>query len=549
VVSSDQYEELYSKLELSVVELEKVRPRLKDCFFYFAAFPEDSELGVERDLFPLWLGDQIVGKKDPMGDAKELLDILVQRSLIEVRGDEFYERVHYVIHDVLRDLIRHMLQKLPLERRDCLYEAGQDLECFPEEYHKMSSPVLSAQRLSIMGSKVKELPPKLLNAPKLQVMMLRENAIEAIPAGFFSGNFRDLRVLDLRDTKIKSLPKSVKNLKQLVVLNCGSSELQKLSSSFVKAMTNLQVLNVEECDLEYLPSSIASLSKLQYLYAESGNDLWKEGGWLRNPFHSRATLADIMKLVLLKELEISIKSQEVLPEGMFKALKHLRVLRLNGCYKLSAIPEPMEDELQHLQVLGILGNTSLTSLPNSFGIVLKNLRDLDLCGCEGLLCLPEGLAGLPKLKYLNISYCRGLECFPSSFSRPGAFPALKLLVITYPSGRVSFPDLQPGAMPQLEHLDLAGWEQLVDFPKPIANLTKLRILDLRDCGNLRSLEHDGVGVQSLANLEDLRLDESKKILTLPDGLEALPKLRRIDISKTTIAFSQEVAHLVTRRFE
>jgi Leucine-rich repeat (LRR) protein len=257
-----------------------------------------------------------------------------------------------------------------------------------------------------------------------------------------------------------------------------------------------------------------------------------------------------MKLVLLKELEISIKSQEVLPEGMFKALKHLRVLRLNGCYKLSAIAEPMEDELQHLQVLRIYhGSESLTSLPSSFGIVLKNLRVLDLFGCGGFLCLPEGLAGLPKLKNLVISYCRGLECFPSSFSRPGAFPALKLLVITYPSGRVSFPDLQPGAMPQLEHLNLEGWKQLVDFPKPIANLTKLRILDLSDCGNLRSLEHDGVGVQSLANLEDLRLDESKKILTLPDGLEALPKLRRIDISKTTIAFSQEVAHLVTRRFE
>lgn len=553
VVSSNQDEQLYSKLELSVDELEKVHPRLKDCFFYFAAFPEDHEVHLKFDLFPLWLGDQIVGKKDPMGDAQELLDILVQRSVIEVREDEVFDWVYYVIHDVLRDLIRHMLQKHPFERRDCLYEAGQDLECFPEEYHKMSSPIqgtLSARRLSIVGSKVEELPPKLLNAPKLQVMILQGNAIKAIPAGFFSGNFRDLRALDLSKTKITSLPKSVKNLTQLVALNLNWSKLEKLSSSFVKAMTNLQVLNVHACELEYLPSSIASLKKLQYLHAFSFKDLWKEGGWLRNPLHPRATLADIMKLVLLKELVISIESQEILPEGMFKALKHLQVLRLYDSVKLSAIPELMEDELQHLQVLHIDGSESLTSLPNSFGIVLKNLRHLDLERCRGLLCLPEGLAGLPKLKYLMILGCKGLECFPSSFSKPGAFPALKQLQVYGPSSRVSFPDLQPEAMPQLEHLALENWEQLVDFPKPIiTNLTKLRSLDLSYCSNLRSLEHDGVGVQSLANLEELHVHSSEKISTLPDGLEALPKLRRIDISGTKIKFSQEVSHLVTRRYE
>jgi hypothetical protein len=63
------------------------------------------------------------------------------------------------------------------------------------------------------------------------------------------------------------------------------------------------------------------------------------------------------------------------------------------------------------------------------------------------------------------------------------------------------------------------------------------------------LEHDGVGVQSLANLEELNVIGSQKISTLPDGLEALPKLWRRDISRTKIAFSQEVSHLVTRRFE
>lgn len=191
---------------------------------------------------------------------------------------------------------------------------------------------------------------------------------------------------------------------------------------------------------------------------------------------------------------------------------------------------------------------SLTSLPNAFGIVLKNLHTLNLHRCEGLGCSPEGLVGLPKLKKLVLSYCSRLECLPGTFFQQAR--CISSLEGTpnelWPSSRVSFPDLQPGAMPRLEHLHLHGWEQLVDFPKSIANLIMLLYLDLSACRSLRSLEHDGVGVQSLANLEELNLSESEKILTLPGGLEALPKLRRIFMSETKITFSQEAPHLVRR---
>ena len=84
-------------------------------------------------------------------------------------------------------------------------------------------------------------------------------------------------------------------------------------------------------------------------------------------------------------------------------------------------------------------------------------------------------------------------------------------------------------MPQLEILSLKGWDQLVEFPKGIGNLTKLRFLGLRWCSNLRSLEHDGVGVQSLTNLEVLDLTLSEKIFELPVSLARLPKLRKIKI--------------------
>ncbi|KAG0504407.1 hypothetical protein M758_3G055500 [Ceratodon purpureus] len=101
-------------------------------------------------------------------------------------------------------------------------------------------------------------------------------------------------------------------------------------------------------------------------------------------------------------------------------------------------------------------------------------------------------------------------------------------------------------MPRLEHLHLHGWEQLVDFPKSIANLIMLLYLDLSACRSLRSLEHDGVGVQSLANLEELNLSESEKILTLPGGLEALPKSMSI---RYRSYFFERVGELSEGNFE
>lgn len=205
---------------------------------------------------------------------------------------------------MLRDLICHMLQKTPFVTRDCLYEARQDLECLPKEYHKISNSIqdtLSSRGLSIMSCKVKELPPRLLNAPKLQVMILRDNAIQAIPVGFFCGNFRNLRVLDPSDTKISSLPISVKNLKQLVVLNLCRSCVRNCHPVLWRPWPTYRCLMW--ASVVWSISQAPSLCWASYntcMLTVTGNDMWKEGGWLRNSLHTRASLTDLMKLVLLR---------------------------------------------------------------------------------------------------------------------------------------------------------------------------------------------------------------------------------------------------------
>jgi len=78
-------EGLYERLKLGYDVLSEDDWRLKDCFLYFAAFPEDSKIYFERilryciaeGLVPAHDGD------DPRADAFSLLNKLWERSFIE----------------------------------------------------------------------------------------------------------------------------------------------------------------------------------------------------------------------------------------------------------------------------------------------------------------------------------------------------------------------------------------------------------------------------------------------------------------------------------
>ncbi|XP_073121178.1 putative late blight resistance protein homolog R1A-3 [Henckelia pumila] len=82
--------------------------RLKPCFLYIAAFPEDFKIDVSK-LIKLWVAEGFVKPSDgskcleDVGD--EYLDDLVNRSLILATNKELYGKLKSVgIHDLLRDV-------------------------------------------------------------------------------------------------------------------------------------------------------------------------------------------------------------------------------------------------------------------------------------------------------------------------------------------------------------------------------------------------------------------------------------------------------------
>ncbi|CAM6083357.1 unnamed protein product [Calypogeia fissa] len=560
ILSPEHEVQLYLRLKLSVDELDDIDPHLRDCFLYFAAFPEDENVDLSKDLLPLWLGDRIVGTHadyDPKDEAFRLLGWLISRSLIELHSQPGLHnlRKDYLtckVHDVLRDLARYVLQhKVPVGKRLCLYESGRDLKALPDGWvpaskdnKKMDPTEISARRLSIMSSHLEKLPPRLVDAPNLQVMMLRDNPINAIPDGFFF-NLSNLTVLELSRCSLKSLPNSLKTLKSLLVLNLrNNNELLMLPSS-LGSLTNLEMLNLDSCKkLAYLPSSFSLLTKLQYLNLRGNFSMWPDAGSIRNWFSGRGALKDLNHLVQLKELDILSDSHTALPVGLEKALTKLQALRLTFT-KLTALPETLGDDLQHLKVLELPRCESLTSLPTSL-VSLQNLQTLRLSCCSGLLSLPP-LDGLPSLVCLDLSDCCNLQSLPDTFNMPGSFPALKELTMYGCTSIASFPELQPGAMPQLEILELSYWTQLVQFPKPLGNLATLRYLSIAGCGMQTLEDLDSAGdLQNFSDLEELVVKSCQKLSQLPASLASLPRLRKIHNRDCPANVPAELLHLVRK---
>jgi len=75
----------YKRLKLGYDLLSEDDGCLKDCFLYFAAFPEDHMVEFHEILWG-WIGEGLIpgnGGDDPKADAVSLLNMLLRRSFIE----------------------------------------------------------------------------------------------------------------------------------------------------------------------------------------------------------------------------------------------------------------------------------------------------------------------------------------------------------------------------------------------------------------------------------------------------------------------------------
>jgi len=436
-------EDLYERLKLGYDLLLEDDWRLKDCFLYFAAFPEDYPIIFYEILWD-WIGEGLVpgnGGDDPKADAFSLLDKLWRRSFIASDAEVSCENkiLWFKLHDVMRDLAFYILENdsgTPPAKQLYLYRAGQNLEEIPREWKAISK----ALRLSLRRNKLNTLPGS-FDAPELVSLLLGGNPIRCVPESFLS-NFPKLRVLDLTEGEFWDLPEELGDLKDLICLNLSYCDnLQSLPDAVGK-LHALKCLELCGCRmLNYLPSGVVGLTSLQILsttgcdkltWAEHTSSGMARAESLRDVYPTiGASLEDICGLVVLTELTISGENRPgvVLP------------------HNISALTK--------LKVLGLYLN--LKTIPAEMPYGLIQLQELYLCSIKGL------------------------EYLPRSFTCCGAFPALITFGLHGWSTLVEFPEVDEGALPKLRTLDFSGCESLRTLPLSLELLTSLRELDVSGC--------------------------------------------------------------------
>ncbi|CAI5960203.1 unnamed protein product [Closterium sp. NIES-64] len=440
------------------------------------------------------------------------------------------------------------------------------------------------KRLQIISSSL-VLPDSFCELPALEHLQFRRCDISYSPSGF--GQLRNLKILSLqRLAQLVELPASICLLSALTSLTLFQCyKLAKLPENFHQ-LANLRTLHLEELiALTALPVSLASLgraSRLQELrivactlldaLPHSVSAMCSLARLTLEGCAARALPEDVGQLSDLVRLKLSCERLTALPRS-FGQLGKLQKLRLHAYYGLVQLPECLAN-LSSLETLAIYGGTSLVSLPPNFE-QLPQLRRLELFKCA-IQRLPERFGQLLKLEFFKVG---STDSFTRKDSEPGqpAWPPPTALTVSAQEESASMFMLmdEPLLLDQLDE-SLLGRCLLHSFPMSFTQLTSLQQLVIDGCDALEGLP-DGLGdmaglqVLQVKNCPQLRcfmsllpfppptstsarpapplpmlhslvISNCPSLTSLPRGLDALPRLKRVTLDKCSkLGFANQLS--------
>ncbi|CAM6090322.1 unnamed protein product [Calypogeia fissa] len=307
------------------------------------------------------------------------------------------------------------------------------------------------------------------------------------------------------DLSIPVLPISLKNLKNLAILQLRRWKMQEDSLEALGKLSNLRILSL--CRIEGPARLLDFFCNLSQLTQLELADL-----------KVTALPESFGKLSQLTQLELADLKVTGLPES-FGKLSYLAALVIRGCDKLASLPMSF-GFLCALQELYLGHCRKLRRLPKSFGH-LSTLTMLHIHGAERLETLPNGFENLASLKYLSLRSCGCLKRLPERF----------------------------GLLPALQELDLVDCGRVKQLPDNFGQLKALQQLciclsynpELPDnSGQSRWVaDHFGELVLSndfgnLASLTFLKIYGYHLLEGLPESFSLLSTLQELVLEKSTL---------------
>ncbi|XP_039044404.1 putative disease resistance protein RGA4 [Hibiscus syriacus] len=419
--------------------------QLKHCFAYCRLYPKDHEFDVQT-LVRIWIAQGFVKQSNLSRSLEEIgfeyFKCLVERSFFQEVEEDESRGVTCKMHDLMHDLAESVAGK-----ESCILDSNSN---------SITSEIdEKCRHVSIDFSLIHLIKGKKLRS--LLKFSSRDEYMNDANRDLIISNCRCLRVLELRELELDTVPRSIHKLKHLRYLDLSWNANLKILPKSICKMQNLQVLKLDFCDrLVELPKKIEKLVNLTHLscvYCQLLTHMPRGIGKLTSlqtlsmfvvdkECSHGAAAADLSELSHLNNLRGKLRitnlgfmknAREKFKAANLKGKQHLRELILEWGGASDDEEKSLEDlqphpNLKEFRVIGWRGDAKFPSWIS----LLTHLVDIDVCGPSKFKHLPS-FARLPHLQRLRICDVSELESMDGSEPSGGQgesesfFPSLTFL--------------------------------------------------------------------------------------------------------------------------
>ncbi|XP_066386986.1 putative disease resistance protein RGA3 [Miscanthus floridulus] len=510
---------------------------LKQCFLHCSLFP--SDLAVDRRvLVQLWIAEgfvQIRADASVEEVAEEYYDELITRHLLQpAEEDEHGGAAWCTMHDMLRALAQ-------------LLAHGEELTGDSYRLLVDNDATFAPRRVSLPGRNLAAIPEKILKLERVRTLLLQKNPF-TIEGSIFT-RLQHLKVLDLSETAVELIPENLGNLVYLRFLNLSHTRIQAIPES-IGSLWSLKFFLLRGCKtLHALPKGIEHLRGLRDLDLAGTviNDVAFRVGHLRSitslccftvtskearaaqdrsgwPLDELKNLSQLRTLHIQKLEKAANRSEAT--EMLLDAKKGLRELELSCSSTVRPLQTPelvrkIEDIFEEMNPPLCLESLKLvnyfgTRFPRWLSLTfLPNLHDLDIIGCNFCQSFPP-LGRLPELRSLYIADSFALKDIGAEFTgtehpHQVPFPKLENLHLQGLQKLQTWTDIEPGAFPSLQELQLESCPKLQNLPVGLRHVTSLTKLHIADMASLEAVDD----IATLMELSVWNTPNLKRISNLP----------------------------------
>ncbi|KAJ4721541.1 Disease resistance protein [Melia azedarach] len=439
--------EAYSTIELSYKYLKS--EQLKKTFLLCSLMSNPNV--YTSNLFKYGMSLGMFQGINTMEDARNKLYALVHELKASCLLLATNSSTELAMHDVVCDVA------ISIACRDqhAFVVRNEDLWKWPDK-----EVLGKCSAISLTDSSMHEIPEG-LECPQLEFLSMEfKYSSVKIPENFFAG-MRKVKVVDLKNIRLTSLPSSldvltnlqtlcldqgvfqdvatIGKLKSLEILSFVGSDIVQLPRELGQ-LTKLRLLDLSGCsNLKVIaPHVISCLTRLEELYMSNCYVEWEIEG--SDGERSNASLNELMHLPYLSALELDIKNENHLPEGLLsKKLARFRISIGNGLFK-NSISFYLDywfgkryhfDEQETSRILKLKLSSIGICSENLYGV--KDVEYLYLDKLQGVknVAFELDTEGFRQLKHLYVQNNPEFLCIVDSMERIpyDAFPLLESLTL------------------------------------------------------------------------------------------------------------------------